>query len=68
MLERARTNVVMLCNLSGVTLYPPHYSPLCDKQKQKNRMLTFDFSQPKPSKMVPGINSWYLYLKLKLVP
>lgn len=53
MLERARTNVVMLCDLSGVTLYPPHYSPLCDKQKQKNRMLTFDFSQPKPSKNGP---------------
>lgn len=45
---------IVLCDLFGVTLYPPHYIPLCDKQKQKqNRMLTFDFSQPKPSKNGP---------------
>lgn len=43
MLERARTNVVMFCDLSGVTLYPPHYSPLCDKQKQKKSNVDFRF-------------------------
>lgn len=44
---------VVLCDLFGVTLYPPYYVPLCDKQKQKNRMWTFDFSQPKPCKNGP---------------
>lgn len=26
---------VMLCDLFGVALYPPHYISLCDKQNKK---------------------------------
>lgn len=60
---------VVLRDLFGVTLYPPHIS-LCaikKKKKKKSRTSTFSFSQPQPSKMVHGINSWCLYLKLRLV-
>lgn len=59
---------VVLRDLFNVTLYPPHISLLCDKKKKKrSRTSTFNFSQPQPSKMVHGINSWRLYLKLRLV-
>lgn len=32
---------VELCDLFGVTVYPPHYVPLCDKQKQKKSNVDF---------------------------
>lgn len=56
---------VVLRDLFSVTLYPPHMSLLCDKKKKKSRTSTFNFSQPQPSRMVHGINSWCLHLKLR---
>lgn len=44
---------VMLRDLFTVTLYPPHISLCAIKKKKKNRTLTFDFSQPQPSKNGP---------------
>lgn len=41
---------VVLRDLFSVTLYPPHTSLCAIKKKKKNRTLTFDFSQPQPSK------------------
>lgn len=59
---------VVLRDLFSVTLYL-HIYPFCAmiKKKKKSRTSTFNFSQPQPSKMVHGINSWCLYLKLRLV-
>lgn len=60
---------VELCDLFDVTVYPPHYVPLCDKQKQKKIQCgLLIFHSLSLAETVPGMNSWYLYLKLRLVP
>lgn len=58
---------VVLRDLFSVTLYPPHI-PLCAIKKKKRivRRLPI-FHSLSLAKMVHGINSWYLYLKLRLV-
>lgn len=58
---------VVLRDLFSVTLYPPHISLCAMIKKKKESYVDFNFSQPQPSKMVHGINSWCLYLKLRLV-
>lgn len=60
---------VVLRDLFSVTLYPPHIS-LCAIKKEKEKESYIDFSifhSLSLAKMVHGINSWYLYLKLRLV-
>lgn len=61
---------VVLRDLFSVTLYPPHI-PLCaiKKKKKKKRIVRRlpIFHSLSLAKMVHGINSWYLYLKLRLV-
>lgn len=60
---------IVLRDLFSVTLYPPNIS-LCAIKKKKKKESYIDFSifhSLSLAKMVHGINSWYLYLKLKLV-
>lgn len=58
---------IVLRDLFSVTLYPPHIS-LCAIKKKKESYIDFSiFHSLSLAKMVHGINSWYLYLKLKLV-
>lgn len=58
---------IVLRDLFSVTLYPP-YIPLCDIKKKKESYVDFSiFHSLSLTKMVHGINSWYLYLKLRLV-
>lgn len=56
---------VVLHDLFSVTLYPPHMS-LCAIKKRIVRQLSI-FHSLSLAKMVHGINSWYLYFKLRLV-
>lgn len=61
---------VVLRDLFSVTLYPPHISLCAIKKKEKEKESYIDFSifhSLSLAKMVHGINSWYLYLKLRLV-
>lgn len=55
---------VVLHDLFSVTLYPPHMS-LC-AIKRIVRQLSI-FHSLSLAKMVHGLNSWYLYFKLRLV-
>lgn len=62
---------VVLRDLFSVTLYPPLISLCAIKKKRKEKKESYiDFSifhSLSLAKMVHGINSWYLYLRLGLV-
>lgn len=57
----------VLRDLFSVTLYPPHISLCAIKKKKRNVRRLSIFHSLSLAKMVHGMNSWYLYLKFRLV-